>query len=86
MCMCQGKMIITKNGKAVPLSGLSVKVFDDKDNIVKETKTNKAGTWLSQLPPGNYLVNIEGKFGGQDLYPVNLSFVVKRGETKKEVK
>ena len=86
VCMCQGKMIITKDSKAVPLPGLPVKVFDDKDNIVKETKTNKAGTWMSQLPPGNYIVNIEGKFNGQDLYPINLPFVVKKGMQKLEVK
>jgi hypothetical protein len=86
MCMCQGKMIITKDGKPVPLPGLAVKIFDDKDNIIKETKTNKAGTWMSQLPPGNYIVNIEGKFNKQDLYPVNLPFVVKRGMQKLEVK
>jgi len=86
MCMCQGKMIITKNGKSVPLSGLDVKIFDDKDNLTKETKTNKAGTWMSQLPPGNYIANIEGKFNNQDLYPVNLSFVVKKGMQKLEVK
>jgi hypothetical protein len=86
MCMCQGKMIVTKDGRAVPLPGLSVKVFDDKDNMIKTTKTNKAGTWMSQLPPGNYIVNIEGKFNNKDLYPVNLPFVVKEGMQNLEVK
>lgn len=86
VCMCQGKMIITKDGKPVPLADLSVKIFDDKDKLIKETKTNRAGTWMSQLPAGNYIANIEGKFNNQDLYPVNLPFVVKPGMQKLEVK
>lgn len=85
-CMCQGKMIVTKDGKPVPLPNLDVKIFDAKDNIVKETKTNKAGMWMSQLVPGNYVANIEGKFNGKDLYPVNLPFTVKKGMQKLEVK
>ena len=86
MCMCQGKMIVTKDGKPVPLPGLSVKIFDDKDKMVKETKTNMAGVWMSQLPAGNYIVNIEGKFNNKDLYPINLQFVVKKGMQSLEVK
>jgi len=86
MCMCQGKMIITKDGKPIPLPDLSVKIFDDKDKLIKETKTNRAGTWMSQLPVGNYIANIEGKFNKQDLYPVNLPFIVKPGMQKLEVK
>lgn len=85
-CMCQGKMIVTKDGKPVPLSGLIVKIFDDKDNLVKETRTNKAGVWMSQLSSGNYIANIEGKFNKKDLYPVNLPFVVKPGMQTLEVK
>lgn len=85
-CMCQGKMVITKDGKPIPLPGLPVKIFDDKDNIVKETKTNRAGRWVSQLSTGHYVVNIEGKFGGKDLYPININFNVEPGMKALEVK
>ena len=85
-CMCQGKMVAEYKGSSVPLPGLDVKVYDDKDQLVKETKTNRAGMWMSKLMPGNYVANIEGKYGGQDLYPINLSFVVKPGVSKMEVK
>jgi len=85
-CMCQGKMIADYAGKPVPLPGLSVKIFDSKDKLIKETKTNKAGVWVSKLPPGNYVANIEGKFRNKDLFPVNLTFCVKPGIEKLEVK
>lgn len=86
VCMCEGKMVITKEGKEVPLPGLNVKIYDDRDNLVKETKTNKAGRWASQLKPGNYVANIEGKFRGQNLYPVNVNFKVREGMQRLEVK
>ena len=85
-CMCQGKMVAEYGGKSVPLSNLSVRIFDDKDKLIKETKTNRAGNWMSQLYPGNYVVNIEGKYNNKALYPVNLAFVVKPGVTQLEVK
>ena len=85
-CMCQGKMVAEQGGKPIPLPGLDVTIFDDKDNLVKKTKTNKAGSWMSKLKPGNYVANIEGKFNGKDLYPVNLTFVVRQGMSTLEVK
>jgi hypothetical protein len=85
-CLCQGKMIADYGGKAVPLPGLDVKIYNEKDSLVKETKTNKAGYWLSKLFPGNYVANIEGTFNGKALYPVNINFTVKPGMDKLEVK
>jgi hypothetical protein len=86
LCICKGKMVAEHKGKSAPLSGLSVKIYNDKDKLIKETKTNRAGHWMSQLPKGNYVANIEGKFNGQELYPVNLVFVVKSGMKSLEVK
>lgn len=85
-CMCHGKMIAEHKGKSVPLPDLSVKIFNDKDKLIKKTKTNRAGNWMSQLSAGNYVANIEGAFNGQPLYPVNLTFVVKPGISQLEVK
>lgn len=44
-----------KNEKQQTVIGVNVKVYDKDDNIVKETKTNKAGEWMCFLPPGKYI-------------------------------
>lgn len=85
-CICEGNMVAEYSGKTLPLPGLDVKIFDDRDNLVKETKTNRGGKWMSQLGPGNYVANIEGNFQGKPLYPININFVVKPGMKKLEVK
>ena len=86
LCMCKGKMVASNSKKTVPLPGLSVKIFNDKDKLIKETKTNRAGEWMSQLSPGNYIANIEGTLKGQQLYPINLNFQVLPGMHALEVK
>jgi len=40
-------------GKA--LSGVVVRISDTNNNVVKQTKSNRAGLWMSFLPPGNYI-------------------------------
>lgn len=43
---------IKKGGKCV--FNVNVKVYDNNNQIIKETRTNKAGEWMSLLPPGKY--------------------------------
>ena len=43
---------IKKENKYV--SQANVKIFDDTENMVKETKTNKAGEWICYLNAGDY--------------------------------
>lgn len=74
--MCKGKMLIESKGQQVPLSGVSVKIYDEKDKLIKSTKTNRAGHWMSQLAPGNYVALYEGEFEGQKLVPINKTFNV----------
>jgi len=74
--MCKGKMLVQNGEDTVPIPGLAVKIFDAKDQLVKETKTNRAGHWMSQLPPGQYVVSYEGDFKGQALVPINKNFEV----------
>ena len=83
--LVSGKMITELNGKTVALSGLKVKVYNEKDTLVKETKTNRAGKWMSHLTPGRYVANIEGKYKNKDLVPINLMFEVKAGMKSLEV-
>jgi len=84
-CMCEGKMVASANGRTIPLPGVDVSVFDAKDKLVKKTKTNRAGSWMSKLPAGRYVALCEGRFQGKDLYPVNINFEVKPGMRKLEV-
>ncbi len=84
--LVSGKMITQVSGKEVALAGLQVKIYDKTDKLVKETKTNKGGTWMSHLPVGQYVANIEGKYKDQDLVPINLRFEVKAGMETLEVK
>lgn len=74
--MVQGKMVIEQGDNSLPLSQIKVTIFDAKDNVVKETKTNRAGRWMSQLPPGQYVAKFEGEYGGKKLMPVNKAFEV----------
>lgn len=71
-----GKLKIEKNGTIVPLSNINVTIYDADDFIVKQTRTNRAGHWMSQLQPGNYVVLFEGKLGDQALTPQNRNFTV----------
>lgn len=45
------------NGK--PLSGVIVRIMDANNKVVKQTKSNRAGLWMSFLPPGKYIAEFE---------------------------
>lgn len=84
-----GKMMHNFEGKPVLLPNVSVKIFNDKDIMVKETRTNRAGIWVSHLPGGKYVALFEGEFNGKKLVPQNRNFVVPEklpdGKTELEV-
>jgi hypothetical protein len=42
-----------KDGKALP--EVEVKVYDNRNAQVKNTRTNRAGDWMAFLPPGRYV-------------------------------
>ena len=71
--------------QTVPLSQFDVKIFNEKDAAVKETKTNRAGHWVSHLAPGKYVVSFAGEVDGKKLAPVNKSFIVPDGVNEFEV-
>jgi hypothetical protein len=74
--MVRGKMVANAGEQTLPLANISVKIYDAKDNLVKETKTNRAGQWLSQLAPGDYIALFEGELRGKKLVPQNRNFTV----------
>ena len=44
--------IKSEQGKGI--SDIKITIWDERNNQVKATKTNKAGAWFSFLPPGKY--------------------------------
>jgi len=74
--MVQGKMIVNADDKSIPLPSVTVKIYDEQDKLVKETRTNRAGHWMSQLPPGKYVALFEGELHGKKLVPQNRNFEV----------
>jgi hypothetical protein len=83
--MVKGKMVANVDGKTVPLSNISVKIFDSSDKLIKETRTNRAGHWMGQLPPGSYVALFEGEYNGNPLVPENKMFEVPAGVKEIEV-
>ena len=43
-----------KNKDERVVSGASVKIYDMSGNMIKDTKTNRSGEWISFLLPGKY--------------------------------
>ena len=87
--MVSGKIKVEKDGKIVPIPNVSIRIYDDRDKLVKETKTNRAGHWMGQLIPGKYVALFEGEFSGQQLLAQNKNFEVPEtlpnGQTEFEV-
>jgi hypothetical protein len=87
--MVKGKLKIAKGESAVPLANASVKIYDEKDKLIKQTKTNRAGHWMSQLPSGRYVALFEGEINGKKLLPQNINFEVPEklpdGQTELEI-
>jgi hypothetical protein len=82
----KGKMVTVAGDKSVPLTEVAVKIYNAKDALVKETKTNRAGQWVSHLPPGKYVAAMSGLFNGQELIPQNINFEIPEGVTEFEVR
>jgi len=72
----KGTLEADVNGAQVKLPGINVKIFDEQDKLVKTTRTNKAGQWLSHLRAGKYIALFEGEFNGEKLLSQNRNFEV----------
>lgn len=76
----KGKVVVKSGETSVPVSLASVKIYDENDGVVKETRTNMAGEYSSMLSPGKYVAEIKGKYKDKDLVPQNISFIVNDGD------
>ena len=61
---------IMDGGKPIP--EVNVTIHDDKDNVVKRTRTNRSGEWMAQLPPGKYAAEclLEGRVNGNVVFQI----------------
>lgn len=80
-----GKMVANLEGRVTPLANISVKIYNEKDVLVKETRTNRAGEWRSFLGAGKYVALFNGEINGKKLVPQNRNFVVIEGKAETEV-
>lgn len=67
--------IKNKNGKGIP--GVNLKVYNETNEMIKETRSNSSGEWICLLPVGNYkavayLENIINK---------SINFTINSGDT-----
>jgi len=74
--MTSGRLVVKFGDKQTPIADASIKIFNDKDVLVRETKTNRGGIWMCLLPAGKYVAEITGKFRGKDLITQNKNFTI----------
>jgi hypothetical protein len=58
-----------------------VTIVNANNVVVKQTKTNRAGIWMSYLPPGHY----SAEFIKEGMQPSFKIFQVLEGQTETEV-
>jgi hypothetical protein len=85
MIMVSGKIITNMNDKAVFLPGITVKIYDKTNKLIKETKTNAGGQWRAGLGAGKYVAEFSGKYKDNELTPINKVFEVPDGVSEYEV-
>lgn len=64
-----------------PIAGIEVTIVDANNAVVKQTKTNRAGRWMSYLPPGHY----SAEFIKEGMQPTFRVFQVIQGQSEIEV-
>jgi hypothetical protein len=80
--MANGKLVVLIDNKPTPIPDAAIKIFNDKDQVVRETKTNRGGIWMAMLAPGRYVVEIAGKYKGKDLVTQNKNFIIPQDAAK----
>lgn len=55
LTVVQGK-VLSEDGK--PMAGVSIKILNSEKKVIKETSTNRAGSWVTHLRPGKYISKV----------------------------
>lgn len=85
LVMVSGKIAMVLEGEVRLIKGINIKIYDEKNKMVKETRTNYGGCWSAGLVPGKYVAEITGKFKEKELIPQNKNFIVPEGVRQFEV-
>lgn len=80
-----GRVVLMIDGKSTPIPDCQIMIYDARDQVAKQTKSNRAGTWLCTLKPGKYVAEIAGQFKGQQLETQNKTFELLEGQKLCEV-
>lgn len=64
-----------------PISDIEVTILDANNNVIKQTRTNRAGEWMSNLPPGQY----SAEFIKEGMAPQFKTFQIFQGQSVVEV-
>lgn len=64
-----------------PISEIEVSIIDSNNAVIKTTKTNRAGEWMSHLPPGQY----SAEFIKDGMAPQFKTFQIFQGQSVVEV-
>jgi len=64
-----------------PIGGIEVTVLNSNNTVVKQTRTNRAGQFVSFLPPGKYSM----EFIKEGMAPQFKTFEVREGQQELEV-
>jgi len=67
--------------RAKPIAGIEVTIVNANNDVVKQTKTNRAGAWLSYLPPGHY----SAEFIKEGMQPTFRIFQILEGQSEIEI-
>lgn len=70
-----------QDGEGKSVHGCDVQIKDAKDRLIKSTKSNRAGTWLAFLPPGQYTA----EFSMPGMEPEFRAFKLRPGQKEAEV-
>ena len=74
--MANGKLVVLIENKPTPIPDAIIKIFNEQDKLVRETKTNRGGIWMALLIPGNYVAEITGRYKNKELVAQNKIFTI----------
>ena len=71
-----------QNKNKMPIKGVSIVVYNEAGDVIKEKVSNNDGHWSVRLPPGKYGVEYNHQFGKRKFKPINRT--VELGDKIKE--
>ena len=83
--MVNGSVSLLISGKDTPVSEGIITIYDETNQVVRQTKTNRGGKWVCLLKPGKYAAEIKGEYKGKPIVTQNKIFELQEGMKQFEV-